>query len=88
MHCKCGWCRLDGLWTLILFLKLHFQGRNFYRAGGNGWNDVKMMHRRPMDSLLLDENVIDSLLKDAQEFLDVEDWYLKQWGESGRNGLR
>lgn len=36
-----------------------------------------MMHRRPMDSLLLDENVIDSLLKDAQEFLDVEDWYLK-----------
>ena len=77
MHCNYGWCRLGGLWTFTLFLKLHFQGRNPYRTGGIGWNDVKMMHRRPMDSLLLDENVIDSLLKDAQEFLDVEDWYLK-----------
>jgi hypothetical protein len=39
-----------------------------------------MMRRRQLDSLLLDENVIDSLLKDAREFLEVEDWFVNTYG--------
>ena len=35
---------------------------------------MKTKHRRPLDSLLLDGNKIESLLEDAREFLELEDW--------------
>ncbi|KIK01770.1 hypothetical protein K443DRAFT_132188 [Laccaria amethystina LaAM-08-1] len=40
------------------------------------WNNVKRKIRRPLDSIILEEGVIDSIVGDAREFLDMEDWYI------------
>jgi hypothetical protein len=36
------------------------------------WNNVKAKFRRPLDSLILEEGFIESLIGDANEFLDTE----------------
>ncbi|KAF8153881.1 P-loop containing nucleoside triphosphate hydrolase protein [Crassisporium funariophilum] len=41
------------------------------------WGTAKSKVRRPLSSIILPEGVIDSLLQDAREFLETEDWYLK-----------
>ncbi|KAF8505057.1 P-loop containing nucleoside triphosphate hydrolase protein [Gautieria morchelliformis] len=41
------------------------------------WTEIKTKRRRPLDSLLLDEGRIESLLADAREFLKMEDWYFQ-----------
>lgn len=38
---------------------------------------VKHKVRRPLSSIILQDGVIQSLLQDAQEFLDTEDWYVE-----------
>lgn len=39
------------------------------------WNNVKAKFRRPLSSLILEEGFVDSLISDANEFLDMEEWY-------------
>ncbi|GJJ11562.1 hypothetical protein Clacol_005796 [Clathrus columnatus] len=41
------------------------------------WGNVQTKHRRPIESLVLDNNMAENLLKDAREFLALEDWYIK-----------
>jgi len=41
------------------------------------WNHVKRKTRRPLSSIILQEGVIDSLVQDAREYIDTEDWYIK-----------
>ncbi|KAJ7615764.1 P-loop containing nucleoside triphosphate hydrolase protein [Mycena polygramma] len=40
------------------------------------WNSVKHKIRRPLSSIILPPGSLDSLVHDAQEFLQSEDWYL------------
>ncbi|KAG7089533.1 hypothetical protein E1B28_011207 [Marasmius oreades] len=40
------------------------------------WSNVKRKVRRRLSSIILQEGVIESIVKDAQEFLDMEDWYV------------
>lgn len=40
------------------------------------WNNVKRKIRRPLNSIILEEGVIESIVGDAREFLDMEDWYI------------
>lgn len=38
------------------------------------WGNIQTKHRRPIESLVLDNNMAENLLKDAREFLALEDW--------------
>lgn len=40
------------------------------------WNNVKAKLRRPLSSLILEEGFIESLIGDANEFFDMEEWYI------------
>ncbi|KAF7360859.1 hypothetical protein MSAN_01115500 [Mycena sanguinolenta] len=40
------------------------------------WNTVKHKIRRPLSSIILPPGILDSLVKDAEEFLASEDWYI------------
>lgn len=39
------------------------------------WNECKRKLRRSLDSVVLQAGVLESLVADAREFLDMEDWY-------------
>ncbi|KDR78147.1 hypothetical protein GALMADRAFT_245174 [Galerina marginata CBS 339.88] len=39
------------------------------------WMNTKSKSRRPLDSIILQEGVLQSLVEDAKEFLSTEDWY-------------
>ncbi|KAJ7500674.1 P-loop containing nucleoside triphosphate hydrolase protein [Mycena galericulata] len=41
------------------------------------WNNVKHKVRRPLSSIILQEGVVDALVRDAREFIDTEDWYVE-----------
>ncbi|TFK29174.1 P-loop containing nucleoside triphosphate hydrolase protein [Coprinopsis marcescibilis] len=41
------------------------------------WNSVKRKLRRPLDSIILEEGVIESIVKDAKDFIEMEDWYIE-----------
>ncbi|KAJ7745365.1 P-loop containing nucleoside triphosphate hydrolase protein [Mycena metata] len=41
------------------------------------WATVKHKMRRPLNSIILPEGVVDSLVADAQEFLSTENWYIE-----------
>ena len=41
------------------------------------WSCTKNKVRRPLSSIILPEGVIDSIVRDAREFLDSADWYVK-----------
>lgn len=43
----------------------------------NPWLNTKSKSRRPLDSIVLQHGVIQTLLEDAKEFLSMEDWYIK-----------
>ncbi|KAF8884507.1 P-loop containing nucleoside triphosphate hydrolase protein [Infundibulicybe gibba] len=45
--------------------------------GPFAWNNVKRKVRRPLSSIILQEGIIESLIQDAQEFIDTEDWYIE-----------
>ncbi|KAL0945780.1 hypothetical protein HGRIS_012068 [Hohenbuehelia grisea] len=48
------------------------------RNGGPfSWSKVKSKVRRPLSSIILQEGVLESLVEDAQEFIDSEDWYVE-----------
>ncbi|EIN08798.1 P-loop containing nucleoside triphosphate hydrolase protein [Punctularia strigosozonata HHB-11173 SS5] len=42
---------------------------------GTEWNMVKTKHRRPLNTLALEDGVLESILEDAREFLKADDWY-------------
>jgi chaperone BCS1 len=44
-------------------------------APGHVWNNVKAKYRRPLNSLILAGGVVDSVINDANEFLNMEEWY-------------
>ncbi|KAJ6497944.1 hypothetical protein DFH09DRAFT_1204485 [Mycena vulgaris] len=44
---------------------------------GLTWNNVKHKIRRPLSSIILQESVVDALVRDAQEFIATEDWYVE-----------
>lgn len=35
-----------------------------------------MKKKRPLESLILPDGVLDSILQDAREFIEMEEWYL------------
>uniref|UniRef100_A0A8H8CDY5 BCS1 N-terminal domain-containing protein n=1 Tax=Psilocybe cubensis TaxID=181762 RepID=A0A8H8CDY5_PSICU len=44
---------------------------------GGAWRNAKRKNRRPLSSIILQEGVISSLVKDAREFIKSEAWYIK-----------
>ncbi|KAJ2926105.1 hypothetical protein H1R20_g10992, partial [Candolleomyces eurysporus] len=47
-------------------------------AYGNGtliWNNVKKKAHRPLESIILEDGVLDSIIRDAREFIAMEEWY-------------
>ena len=57
--------------TDIFLSKPHFGPSLF------NWSCTKNKVRRPLSSIILPEGVIDSIVRDAREFLDTADWYVK-----------
>ncbi|KAF7979724.1 hypothetical protein HWV62_41082 [Athelia sp. TMB] len=43
---------------------------------GPVWNNIQAKVRRALDSLVLEEGCIESIINDANDFLDMEDWYV------------
>ncbi|KAJ7662552.1 P-loop containing nucleoside triphosphate hydrolase protein [Mycena polygramma] len=41
------------------------------------WTNVKHKVRRPLSSIILQDGVVDGLVRDAKEFLATEDWYVE-----------
>ncbi|KAL0945597.1 hypothetical protein HGRIS_014754 [Hohenbuehelia grisea] len=41
------------------------------------WNKVKNKSRRPMDSIILPERILDSVVEDMRDFIKSENWYLE-----------
>jgi len=41
------------------------------------WDSVKEKTRRPLSSVVLEDGVIDSIIKDARDFMAMESWYVK-----------
>ena len=54
----------------------HFSFQHHYGPSFN-WSSTKNKVRRPLSSIILPEGVIDSIVRDAREFLDTADWYVK-----------
>ncbi|KAK0480449.1 P-loop containing nucleoside triphosphate hydrolase protein [Armillaria luteobubalina] len=50
-------------------------GHNYGRGGM--WADVKRKPKRPLESIILREGILQSLIQDAREFIDSEQWYNK-----------
>jgi mitochondrial chaperone BCS1 len=46
-------------------------------GGGFVWSSVRRKLRRPLDSIILEKGVIESVLEDAREFIEMEDWYIE-----------
>lgn len=40
------------------------------------WNCVKRKLRRPISSIILEDGVMESLVADAREFIEMENWYI------------
>jgi len=57
------------LWTIA-----DFSARQADFHHSDFWGNAKTKCRRPLDSLLLDEGTVESLLADGREFLKVKDW--------------
>ncbi|KAJ7142396.1 P-loop containing nucleoside triphosphate hydrolase protein [Mycena epipterygia] len=55
---------------------IHLADSNHY-GPGQTWTTVKHKMRRPLSSIILPEGVVDSLVNDAKEFLDTENWYIE-----------
>ncbi len=41
------------------------------------WTDIKKKPYRPLDSVILPKGVLDSIVKDAREFITSEHWYTR-----------
>jgi len=54
--------------TLLIYLNLVLQAVF-------SWSTAKSKARRPLSSIILQDGVIQSLVDDAREFLESEEWY-------------
>ncbi|KAJ3746215.1 P-loop containing nucleoside triphosphate hydrolase protein [Lentinula detonsa] len=45
---------------------------------GGPWDSAKRQRRRPFNSIILQEGVLDSLLQDTKEFFKTESWYTER----------
>ncbi|KAK0185542.1 P-loop containing nucleoside triphosphate hydrolase protein [Armillaria mellea] len=50
-------------------------GHNYGRGGM--WADVKRKPKRPLESIILREGILQLLIQDVREFIDSEQWYNK-----------
>lgn len=66
------WFRLAN-YTVSDLLK-HLIQPNF--GPGFVWNCVKRKLRRPISSIILEDGVMESLVADAREFIEMENWYI------------
>ncbi|KAF9556921.1 P-loop containing nucleoside triphosphate hydrolase protein [Agrocybe pediades] len=55
---------------------IHSVDQNGYNPGFP-WMNTKSKARRSLNSIILPEGVLQTILDDAREFLDTEDWYTK-----------
>ncbi|KAF8624314.1 hypothetical protein AX15_005944 [Amanita polypyramis BW_CC] len=46
-------------------------------AFGNVWNVVKRKNRRSLESIILPDGLLDSIVTDVKDFLQMEKWYTK-----------
>ncbi|KZP28813.1 AAA-domain-containing protein [Athelia psychrophila] len=44
---------------------------------GHVWSNVKQKPRRPLDTVILEDGMAESIVKDAMEFLQMEDYYVE-----------
>jgi chaperone BCS1 len=44
---------------------------------GNTWNMVKRKNRRPLESIVLPDGLLGSLVQDVKDFLQTENWYMR-----------
>ncbi|KIL64338.1 hypothetical protein M378DRAFT_78421 [Amanita muscaria Koide BX008] len=44
---------------------------------GNTWNVVKRKNRRPLESIILPEGFLNTLVQDVKDFLQTEKWYMR-----------
>ncbi|KAJ7499995.1 P-loop containing nucleoside triphosphate hydrolase protein [Mycena latifolia] len=56
---------------------IHLSDSHNHYGPGQTWTTVKHKIRRPLSSIILPPGVIDSLVQDAQEFLNTENWYIE-----------
>ncbi|KAJ6596132.1 P-loop containing nucleoside triphosphate hydrolase protein [Mycena vulgaris] len=56
---------------------IHLSDSQHHYGPGQTWTTVKHKIRRPLSSIILPEGIIDSLVQDAQEFLNTENWYIE-----------
>ncbi|KAJ7602823.1 P-loop containing nucleoside triphosphate hydrolase protein [Roridomyces roridus] len=51
--------------------------QHHFGPGGATWTTVKHKTRRDLNSIILPDGVLDSMLNDAREFLNTENWYIE-----------
>ncbi|KAJ7643186.1 P-loop containing nucleoside triphosphate hydrolase protein [Mycena rosella] len=56
---------------------IHLSDSNNHYGPGQTWTTVKHKIRRPLSSIILPPGVIDTLMQDATEFLETENWYIE-----------
>ncbi|KAJ7067687.1 P-loop containing nucleoside triphosphate hydrolase protein [Mycena belliarum] len=56
---------------------IHLSDSQNHYGPGQTWTTVKHKIRRPLSSIILPPGVIDTLVQDAQEFLNTENWYIE-----------
>ncbi|KAF9450988.1 P-loop containing nucleoside triphosphate hydrolase protein [Macrolepiota fuliginosa MF-IS2] len=56
--------------VIVHSVTAHSYGPKFY------WNNVKQKPRRPLDSIVLPDATLESLIADVRDFLKMEDWYM------------
>lgn len=68
-------CRLTYVQTMKNSVTVYTATTERFSSTPSRWSQAKVKNRRPLDSLLLQEGMIEDLLHDAQDFLDSESWY-------------
>ncbi|KAF8636097.1 hypothetical protein AX17_003802 [Amanita inopinata Kibby_2008] len=76
---------IDALSNLVEEARLHYiEGRRPHvivhgidLSQGNTWNVVKRKNRRPLESIILPDGLLESIVQDVKDFLQTEEWYLR-----------
>ncbi|KAH7868898.1 P-loop containing nucleoside triphosphate hydrolase protein [Lentinula edodes] len=57
---------------------IHLADNDMLHLHHTTWGSVKRQLRRPFNSVILQEGVLDSLRQDAKEFMETESWYTER----------
>ncbi|KAJ3887171.1 P-loop containing nucleoside triphosphate hydrolase protein [Lentinula edodes] len=57
---------------------IHLADNDMLHLHHTTWGSVKRQLRRPFNSVILQEGVLDSLRQDAKEFMETEPWYTER----------